>query len=191
MARIDSVHLETPRLTLRPLSAGDLDALAPYYADREVMRFIGSGRTLAGDEVAVALDRMIERHARDGFGQLAVVRTSDGRVLGRVGFLVWDTTTWTPSALADSPAEHEIELGWKLGREHWGRGYATEAASAMRDYGFAELGFTRLISLIDPGNRASIRVAEKLGMKSERRVDLEERPVLVYALAAAGVAPAR
>ena len=72
-------------------------------------------------------------------------------------------------------------FGWMLGRAYWGRGYATEAATAVRDYGFAEVAFSRLISLIHPANAASIRVAEKLGMAQESTAQTRFGRVLLYA----------
>ena len=165
------MRLETDRLVLRPLTLDDADALAPIYADPEVMRYLGSGETVTNrDEVDVYVRRMVERYEADGFGALGVVRKDDGRLLGRVGFLVWDTVAWRPTTRAEADGPTEVEIGWKLGREFWGHGYATEAALAVRDYGFAELGYTRLISLIHPANAASIRVAEKLGERLEREV---------------------
>ncbi|TML40785.1 MAG: GNAT family N-acetyltransferase, partial [Actinobacteria bacterium] len=76
------------------------------------------------------------------------------------------------------------EIGWTLAREHWGRGYATESATAARDWALQELGLRRLISLIQRGNNASVRVAEKLGESLERE-DLRgpfRRPTDLYAL---------
>lgn len=178
------MELRTERLVLRPLERTDLDALAPFYADPEVMRFIGSARTLTRDEARAGLERMIARYDADGFGQLAVVRAEDGRLVGRVGLLVWDTRTWTPSTARAAGDAGELELGWKLGRGFWGRGYATEAATAVREWALGELGATRLISLIHPDNTPSIRVAEKLGMTYEREVELGAGAARLYALSA-------
>ena len=106
-----------------------------------------------------------------------VERRDDGRVLGRAGFLRWDPQTWEVGG-------SETELGWGLAREHWGRGYATEAALALRDWGIAERGLTRLISLIRPENKRSIRVAEKIGERFERDVVVRDLPAMLYALEA-------
>ena len=80
----------------------------------------------------------------------------------------------------------EIEIGYRLARAHWGRGLATEAARAVRDYAFDTLRLPRLIALIDPANTASIRVAEKLAMRHESEVVLPgyDHPDRVYALGA-------
>jgi len=108
----------------------------------------------------------------DGIGQFAVERKEDGAVLGRCGILIWETDPWKPVAKAEATKPTETEIGYLLGRPHWGRGYATEAATAVRDHALTELGEERLIALIRHGNVASKRVAEKLGMQYEREVQL-------------------
>jgi hypothetical protein len=76
----------------------------------------------------------------------------------------------------------EIEIGWILARRHWRQGYATEAALALRDWAFRELGIPRLISLIHPLNHASVRVAEKIGERYEQQVTTGAgNPALLYA----------
>jgi RimJ/RimL family protein N-acetyltransferase len=103
-------------------------------------------------------------------------------VLGRCGILNWETDPWRPVARAETDEPTETEIGYLLGRPHWGRGYATEAATAVRDYALSELGEERLIALIQDGNVASKRVAEKLGMAYERDVELKFARVGLYAL---------
>jgi len=78
----------------------------------------------------------------------------------------------------------EIEIGYRLAKSAWGQGYATEAARSVRDFAFLTLGMKRLIAMIDPSNVASIRVAEKIGMRYERDVmfDSYTHPDLVYAI---------
>jgi RimJ/RimL family protein N-acetyltransferase len=181
------VRLETERLLLRPLSLDDLDALAPFYADPEVMRYMG-GKTLTREETAAGIARMVGWFEADGFGQLAVLRKEDGELLGRCGLLIWETEPWKPLSKAEADGETETEVGYALGQPHWGRGYATEAATAVRDYARTELGETRLIALIQQGNEPSRRVAEKLGMEYERDVELRFARVRLYAL---GKRPAR
>ena len=140
------------------------------------MRYIGDGSTtdLAGAEQAV--ERWLERWAAWGIGMFVVERVEDSRVLGRAGFLRWDPETWEIGG-------SETELGWGLARAHWGAGYATEAALALRDWAFDEHGLTRLISLILHENLRSIRVAEKLGERYERDVEVRGKPAGLYSLA--------
>lgn len=106
-------------------------------------------------------------------------------MLGRAGFLVWDRAVWEPSTFAEAGERAQVELGWMLAREHWGHGYATEAALALRDWAIAERGLRRLISLIRPGNEASVRVAERIGERHVDEVVMGGLPALVYALDAA------
>lgn len=167
--------IETERLLLRQPRAEDAADLLEAFADPEAMRFIGDGSTtdLAGAEEAVG--RWLERWAAWGIGMFVVERTEDARALGRAGFLRWDPETWEIGG-------PETELGWGLAREHWGRGYATEAALALRDWALDERGLTRLISLIRPANLRSIRVAEKLGERYEREVEVRGMPTRLYSL---------
>jgi [ribosomal protein S5]-alanine N-acetyltransferase len=182
-----AARLETPRLVLRRLSPDDVDSLAPYMADPEVMRYMG-GRTMTPEETAARIERFMEIFELDGIGQFGVERKEDGLVLGRCGILNWETDPWRPVARAETDKPTETEIGYMLGRPHWGRGYATEAATAVRNYAQGELGEERLIALIQEGNDASKRVAEKLGMAYEREVQLKFARVGLYAL---GKLPAR
>jgi len=103
-------------------------------------------------------------------------------VLGRAGFLVWDADAWQTGTLAELGDRGAVELGWLLAREHWGHGYATEAALALRDHGFAKLGFTRLISLILRGNERSERVAQKIGERYVRDVSRGDWTARLFAV---------
>ena len=167
--------LETERLLLRPPNERDLDAWAAMLGDPEVMRFLTRATR---SDVATHIQMVLERHAADGFGLVSVVRKEDDRVIGRAGLLVWDTRTWRPTTLRDAGEDGEIEIGWALAREHWGRGYATEAGAASRDYALGVLGRTRLISLIAYGNERSVNVAQKLGLAYERDVETHRREVV-------------
>lgn len=182
------MRLETERLLLRPLSSDDVDALATFYADPEVMRYLGVGKTLSRAETEASLGRMLRGWDVDGFGQLAVERKDDGVVVGRCGFLVWDAATLTPTTEAEAAGPTELEVGYALGRPYWGEGYATEAATAVRDHALGPMGRERLIAFIRPENVRSRRVAEKLGMRYERGVTLMELPAQLFAL---GKSPAR
>jgi RimJ/RimL family protein N-acetyltransferase len=174
--------LETERLLLRPIDESALDGFAPFMADPEVVRFIG-GQTFERDEVEFRLGVMRKRFERDGFGQFLVVRRDDGEVLGRCGFLVWNVPEWTITTRADAVGDYEIELGWMLGRQFWGHGYATEAALALRDYAFGDLGLERLISLIAVENVASAAVAGRLAMGIEGQTSLHGMRVNIWSLA--------
>lgn len=167
--------IETERLLLRKPRAEDAPELLEAFADPEAMRYIGDGSTadLAASEEAVR--RWLERWDTWGVGMFVVERVEDSRVLGRAGFLRWDPETWEIGG-------SETELGWGLAREHWGSGYATEAARALRDWTFDSRGLARLISLIQEGNVRSFRVAERLGERYERDVEVRGKPTRLYSL---------
>jgi RimJ/RimL family protein N-acetyltransferase len=139
----------------------DAPGIAEFLADPEVMRFLG-GETVPPEDVPAVVQRWLDRWEQNGVGPFVVERQSDGRLLGRVGLLVWDTRTWQTSTFAEAGPHAQPELGWALGRAHWGQGYATEAALAVRDWARNERNVGRLISLIAPENAASQRLARRL-----------------------------
>src|SRR5215831_17620439 len=152
------IILETEHLLFRPLTDFDLDSLATLYADPEVMRFLGGPRSR--DEVQLVLNRYIREYQIYGHSFFATILKSEQRFIGQCGLLNQE--------VEDQP---EIELGYVLARPYWQHGLAVEGIQALRDYGFQQLGFPRLISLIPPGNEASIHIAEKIGMAYERDVE--------------------
>ncbi|MGB9112438.1 MAG: GNAT family N-acetyltransferase [Acidimicrobiales bacterium] len=172
-------ELRSDRLFLRPPHDGDLDALCNLFENAEVMRYIAEGEPWSAQRTVAVLQRMKRQWREDGFGMFLVERL-DGGFLGEVGLLPWDPASWTPGIRAAIGAGAEIEIGWTFAREHWGRGYASEAASSVRDWAFKELGLPRLISLIQPENNASIRVAEKIGETFEQDIVIGGRPVRLY-----------
>jgi RimJ/RimL family protein N-acetyltransferase len=167
--------IETERLLLRKPLPEDAPELLEAFADPEAMRFIGDGSTTDGAGAEEAIGRWLERWQSWEIGMFVVERREDARVLGRAGFLRWDPETWEIGG-------PETELGWGLAREHWGSGYATEAALALRDWAFDDRRLTRLISLIQHGNLRSIRVAEKLGERYERDVEVRGKPTRLYSI---------
>jgi RimJ/RimL family protein N-acetyltransferase len=162
------MRLETERLILRKPRMDDVDGYAELWADPEVVRYL-SGTTLPRDEVPHAIERMLGQWERHGVGLFSVLRKEDERLVGRVGYLLWDPERWVNAMHEQLDGDLELEVGWTVVRELWGQGYATEAALACRDHALGELGRDRVISLIAPENVASIRVAEKIGETLERR----------------------
>jgi RimJ/RimL family protein N-acetyltransferase len=172
-----TLELATERLLLRPLTTGDTEALAAINADPEVMRYIGDGtaRTLEQTE---ALTAKVAKHWDEhGWGAFAVRENDTGDFVG-LGILA--TPAFLPEILPVT------ELGWRIARDRWGRGYAPEAARAVMGFAFGDLGLDRLVSCIHSDNRASVRVAEKLGMTLERETVVPgyEVPCSVYELRA-------
>jgi RimJ/RimL family protein N-acetyltransferase len=149
----------TDRLALRRWRAEDRAAFAAINADPEVMRFIGTGAVLGrqlSDDLVTRLEREWETR---GFGLWALSAREDPeqRLLGFCGLTV---PMFLPSVL---PA---VEVGWRLAREAWGRGYATEAAGSALAFGFQEHGIEEILAIVDPGNERSLRVCAKLGMRA-------------------------
>ena len=169
--------IETDRLVLRAPVPEDVDDVVELVSDDEVQRWIGGeagGRELAAETV----ERWIARWERNGVGQFAVLL--DGRVIGRVGLLVWDSRTWETSTFEEAGEHASTELGWAVVRRCWGRGYAVEAARAVREWAYRERGIERVISLIDPKNVRSVRVAVKLGAEPEQLIRTHHGPALVW-----------
>jgi RimJ/RimL family protein N-acetyltransferase len=170
-----ATSLETPRLLLRAWRDEDLDGFAAITAQPEVMRYIHDGRTL--DRAATAERLAFYRRQWDehGFGLYAVQLKETGELAGFTGLAV-------PAFLPEiMPA---VEIGWRLGQAHWGRGLATEGARAVVAHARAELGLRRLVSIHVAGNEASARVMIKLGMSLERETVQPDtgRRVRVYAM---------
>jgi RimJ/RimL family protein N-acetyltransferase len=163
------VTLETERLLLRRPEPKDAADYATIWSEPEVVRFL-SGKTWTLADAELGIKRMQRHWEWFGIGLFTVVRKKDERILGRVGFLLWDSERWMNGHLERIEPPFETEIGWTLGREFWNRGYATEAALACRDLAFGELGLDRVISLIASENHASVRVAEKIGETFEREI---------------------
>jgi [ribosomal protein S5]-alanine N-acetyltransferase len=170
------VRLETDRLLLRIPEPGDAEGYLAVFRDPEVLRFLRTGMATPADTVA-GIERMRRHWERHGIGLFSAIRKEDERLLGRVGFLLWEPERWVHAMREKLEGPLELEIGWTLGSEYWNQGYATEAALACRDWALGELGWTRLVSLIARENAASIRVAEKIGESYERDI---ERPDLDY-----------
>jgi RimJ/RimL family protein N-acetyltransferase len=154
-----SATLITPRLRLRRWEPADEPLMAAINRDPEVTRFLN--RPTDEDAVEAFFGVLTDHWVRHGFGFYAVETRGDGRFIGFAGVAY---PSFLPE-LAERP-----ELGWRLARHAWGRGYATEAASAARDHAFSRLQLTELISIIHPDNARSKRLARRLGMTIEQTV---------------------
>jgi RimJ/RimL family protein N-acetyltransferase len=143
--------LETPRLALRPLVAGDLPALAAILQDAAVM--YAWEHPFSDAEVREWFDRQQERYRTDGHGLWAVTRKATGALIGQCGLTVQD--------VHGAPC---LEIGYLFHQAHWHHGYATEAARACKTYAFDALHAPAVYSVIRDTNAPSQRVAERLGM---------------------------
>ena len=164
------MRLTTARLALRELARDDLDFVADMLADPAVMQYYP--RVLARTEAEAWIERQLGRYRRDGHGLWLVTERATVEPVGQVGLL--------RQRVAD---REEWEIGYLLHRRYWHRGYATEAALAVRDYAFQKLSQPRVISLIRPENAPSRRVAHRLGMQPTAHVEFHGFPHLVFARA--------
>ena len=155
-------ELRTERLLLRQWVQDDLEPFAAQGADPEVMRHFPAPLSRAQSE---ALARDIARAiAQRGWGLWAVEVIGGARFIGFVGLN-------EPAFEAQfTPA---VEVGWRLSREHWGHGYATEAARAALDFGFDQLGLDEIVSMTATANARSRRVMERLGMTRDPAEDFD------------------
>ncbi len=149
------VMLETPRLILRRWCEEDIAPMASINADPEVMRWIRDGSVRDEQQTRRGIQAWESEWESQGFGLFALEIRSTGELAGFTGLSVPD---FLPEVL---PA---VEVGWRLGRSHWGQGLATEAAAAAVRFGFEERGLQRLVSITQVGNDASERIMTKLGM---------------------------
>jgi RimJ/RimL family protein N-acetyltransferase len=163
--------IETARLRGEPVRAAHLDFLAGLHADPEVAATLGGALSRA--EAAAMLVRHEAHWVALGFGLWLFSAREDGAPVGRGGLL-----------LQRVDGAVEVEAGWTVRRELWGRGYATEMGAAAVDFAFATLGLRSLISLTLPHNSRSRRVMEKLGFAYERDVDYAGLPHVLYRLRA-------
>jgi RimJ/RimL family protein N-acetyltransferase len=162
--------LKTERLLLRSLRASDLDHYAAMYADREVLRYLAGGpepwdRCRSWRQMAL----LVGHWQLVGVGMWAVEHRASGDFVGMIGF-------------AEPEGWPGFELAWALSRRWWGRGFATEGARAALVYAFTTLEKDPIISLIHPENRASIRVAERIGERLRDRIHHLGREVLCYGI---------
>ena len=163
---------ETPRLILRQLTSDDIDELAAIYADPVVMRFFGSTYTCESTKQWLE-ERVFKCYEQRGWGLWATIYKMDNELIGRCGLI---------PQLVDG--QEEVEIGYLLAKEYWGMGLATEAACVSRDYGLEKLRANRLISLIDPENIASQKVAKKVGLIYEKDSYMWNKTVHIYAMQA-------
>ena len=156
--------LYTDRLCLRTPTLQDEDALYDLFTDSDVMRGLGKEPASAPEEARAIIQRWIGAWRTEGLGPFVIETAAASRqVVGQAGLMIFDTRGWTPSTRAHAGSHGQPELGWALIRAHWGHGYATEAAAAIREWAHEFRSIERLVSLISSDNVRSQRVAERLG----------------------------
>jgi RimJ/RimL family protein N-acetyltransferase len=157
-------RLVTERLVLRPWEPADFDAARAWHADPAVMRYLGGVLDPAGSDATVR--RWTAELESKGFGMLAVCPADSARPIGTVGL---------GEPAFDSHFTPCIEIGWRLDRDAWGRGYATEAARAVLRDGFDRLGLAEIVAFTTRQNTGSQRVMTRLGMRYDPDGDFVRR----------------
>jgi RimJ/RimL family protein N-acetyltransferase len=179
--------LETPRLLLRPPHRSDLDEFVALGGDPEVMRYIGTGAPQTVDEAALWLDGLLREEPSDppGLPGWLVVKSKEGgdwiglAVLKRMG-------ERHEKALGEGPL---VEVGYRIARAHWGRGYATEAAASLVRHGLQTLQLQAVAGIADARNVASNRVLQKAGLVYRRAYSLDDRDIHFHLVQRGGFPP--
>ena len=159
--------IETARIHLRPLSSDDLDEFARMGSDPDVMRYIASGKTQSREQTSARLYAMISDWNQNSFGLWAAIHKASNAWMGFCGLQFLDNTS-------------EVEVGYRLAKQFWGMGFATEAAAASLRYGFEELGLDRIVGVVQFENFASQRVLEKIGLTYVRNARFYNSDVKYY-----------
>ena len=163
--------LETDRLLLRRFVMADLDSLVAFYSDPEVTKHIPDAPR-SREETKDELEWHMNGHPKSPeLGLWATIHKETGDFIGRCGLLPWTLD-----------GQDEVEVAFALSREYWGQGLATEAAQGIVRYAFESLKLSRLVCLIEQGNRASVRVAAKIGMSFEKTGRDEIGEFLLYSM---------
>lgn len=161
--------LETKRLRLREMTPADLDFVADMLGDTQVMRFYP--KPLSRPEAEAWIARQSARYVRDGYGLWLAEERATGRPVGTVGLV---------AQVVDGVVEAEV--AYLVHRPHWRRGFAAEAALAVREHAFGTLGKSRVVSLIRPVNLPSQAVARRMGMAPVATTVLEGLEHTVFAV---------
>ncbi|MBT3399832.1 MAG: GNAT family N-acetyltransferase [Rhodospirillaceae bacterium] len=162
--------LTTDRLALRPFCIDDVEGAFGFFADPEVMHFSLNGPHPSRKQTEDFIAANINRQARLGFSIWAVIEQAGGDLVGMSGLAEF------------GHGVPGIELAYRLRRDRWGRGYATEAGRAAVAHAFGPLELDRLIAAVEPANTPSIHVLEKCGFVFVEDRNLGGKDALVYEL---------
>jgi RimJ/RimL family protein N-acetyltransferase len=154
---------ETPRLIIRNWQESDAALFHHINSNEMVMEFFAIRRDRSqSDEL---MHWLADEISKTGYGFFALQTKDDGQAIGFAGLSMVDLEPHFPAST--------VEIGWRLGADHWGRGYATEAAQALLRLGFEERGLDEIVAFAVPGNRRSIAVMERLGMRHDPGRDFD------------------
>ena len=166
----ESLRIETERLIIRPFELRDVEPSYQMNLDPEINRYTGEGGVASKKEIERRIvENVFGDYEKYGFGRLAVEWKATGEFIGFTGL----------KYLEDMD---EIDLGYRLLKEYWGKGIATEGGKISLELGFSKLGLDQIIALIMPANIASIRVAEKLGLTYQKDIIEDGEDVKFYSI---------
>jgi len=163
--------IETERILLRPFCIKDIERFAEICANPKVMRYIGDGKPVSRDVIAKKMPEWIALYEKQQYGLMALVLKDTDKLIGFCGFIHQTVD-----------GSDYIELGYRLDEAYWGKGIATEAAVAVKNYAFNVLEIPMLISIINHHNDASKRVATKVGMRLMKQTTFKNVLVDVFCL---------
>jgi len=169
-------RMETGRMILRPFEASDAPAAFGWLGDPIVMRFTPTGPDKSIEETRARLAGYVDHQKAHGFSKWLILNRDSGVVMGDSGLLVLQDQAW-------------VDLGFRFAQAYWGKGFATEVATAWVRAAFDEFRLTRLGAFVHPENHASIRILEKLGFYVERREMVMGMDSIVFLLDTEGAAP--
>jgi ribosomal-protein-alanine N-acetyltransferase len=150
---------ETERLILREMTAEDAEDFFRIYNDRKTKKFVVK-TFISLEDVRGQIEKHIENYYKKyDFGLWATVLKENNHLIGRCGLLYQEVE-----------GVSDLEIAYLFDSDYWGNGFATEAAEMLVKLGFQRFGFNRVVAYIDPRNTASIRVAEKVGLRYEREI---------------------
>jgi RimJ/RimL family protein N-acetyltransferase len=161
--------IATERLQLRRFTWDDLDEFSALLADPDVARYLGTGQPYPRQKVAERMRFYLSCYDSVGYGMCGAALRGSTPLVGWSGL----------QPLDDSG---EIELGYGFAKPYWGQGLATEVARTWIDYGFHQIGLSRIVAVADPANAASRRVMEKVGLRYERLAHHHGAEVVLYAI---------
>jgi ribosomal-protein-alanine N-acetyltransferase len=165
---IMNVLIQTSRLILQPWAINDMETLFKICRDPEVMLHIGNGQPFQNLlEAQRFLEWAVDYQRENGFCRWKVFEKTSNKIIGSCGF-------------ARLESIGEIELGYLFARGSWGKGYASEAAQACLNYGFEQLGFSKVVALTNPHHTASQKVVEKIGLISKGVKNLDGKNNMIY-----------
>ncbi len=164
--------IETKRLLLRPYQSSDLEDAKGVLGDRDTMSFYP--QPYSGAQIKKMIEKQMETFEESGYGLFAVIEKSNSSFIGDCGITI---------QTIDGVQEYEI--GYRIGKDKWGHGYAAEAALAVKNYGFETLRLKKLCSYMESAHTQSRRVAEKIGMSLEKQYsnpNNRDLPTTVYSV---------